>query len=258
MLTWSNDSHQDAVHLGNLLADYVDQGGGVVVAVFNNTSTHEARYLQGRWQTGGPGGAYIAIPQNGGFVQGTFAAIGTRFVQDHPILVGVDTFQTGIGAGPPPFGGWRPATLGITEGSTRIANWTTGQTLIALAPNPRVVELGMHPVSNAVNAGYWDQATDGARLMANALLWAGRTLGPSCPPDLTTTAIPGSPGYGVPNGVLNNDDFFYYLAQFAAGNLAVCDLTTTAIPGSPGYGVPNGILNNDDFFYYLAIFAAGC
>ena len=81
---------------------------------------------------------------------------------------------------------------------------------------------------------------------------------PTCRPDLTTTAIPGSPGYGVPNGILNNDDFFYYLAQFAAGNLAVADMATTAIPGSPGYGVPNGILNNDDFFFYLAIFAAGC
>jgi hypothetical protein len=80
----------------------------------------------------------------------------------------------------------------------------------------------------------------------------------ACDPDLTTTAIPGQPGYGVPNGVLNNDDFFYYLAQFAAGNVAVADLTTTAIPGSPGYGVPNGIINNDDFFYYLNIFAAGC
>ncbi|MEZ6232764.1 MAG: GC-type dockerin domain-anchored protein [Phycisphaerales bacterium] len=80
----------------------------------------------------------------------------------------------------------------------------------------------------------------------------------SCEPDLTTGAIQGQPGYGVPNGVLNNDDFFYYLAQFAAGNLAVADLTTGAIQGQPGYGVPNGILNNDDFFYYLAIFAAGC
>ena len=82
--------------------------------------------------------------------------------------------------------------------------------------------------------------------------------GPACRPDLTTTAVPGSPGYGVPNGVLNNDDFFYYLSQFAAGNLAVADMTTTAVPGSPGYGMPNGIINNDDFFYYLSIFAAGC
>ena len=84
------------------------------------------------------------------------------------------------------------------------------------------------------------------------------TGGSSCEPDLTTGAVAGQPGYGVPNGVLNNVDFFYYLAQFAAGNLAVADLTTGAVPGQPGYGVPNGVLNNDDFFYYLAIFAAGC
>jgi len=38
----------------------------------------------------------------------------------------------------------------------------------------------------------------------------------------------------------------------------VADLTTTAIPGSAGYGVPNGIINNDDFFFYLTIFSAGC
>jgi len=94
-----------------------------------------------------------------------------------------------------------------------------------------------------------------------ALAWATANLPISanpCPPDLTTVAVPGQPGYGTPNGVLNNDDFFYYLSQFAAGNLAVADTTTTAIPGSVGYGVPNGVLNNDDFFYYLALFAAGC
>ena len=82
--------------------------------------------------------------------------------------------------------------------------------------------------------------------------------GPTCEPDLTTGAIAGQAGYGVPNGTLNNDDFFYYLAEFAAGNIAVADLTTGAVSGQPGYGVPNGTLNNDDFFYYLAIFAAGC
>jgi len=84
------------------------------------------------------------------------------------------------------------------------------------------------------------------------------TQASGCDPDITTGAVPGQPGYGVPNGVLNNDDFFYFLAQFAAGNLAVADVTTGAVPGQPGYGVPNGVINNDDFFYYLAIFAAGC
>jgi hypothetical protein len=79
-----------------------------------------------------------------------------------------------------------------------------------------------------------------------------------CPPDLTGTAVPGPTAYGTPDGVLNNDDFFYYLAQFAAGNAGVADQTSTATPGTPGYGVPNGVINNDDFFYYLSLFAAGC
>jgi len=98
--------------------------------------------------------------------------------------------------------------------------------------------------------------TAAASLSVDTITKAGGA--PTCQPDLTTGAIAGQPGYGTPNGVLNNDDFFYYLAQFAAGNVAVADLTTGAIAGQPGYGVPNGIINNDDFFYYLAIFAAGC
>ncbi len=92
---------------------------------------------------------------------------------------------------------------------------------------------------------------------ATGLAWGG-PLGEPCRPDLTTTAIPGSPGYGSPNGTVNNDDFFYYLAAFAAGNAAVADMSTTAVPGSPGYGIPNGVINNDDFFFYLTVFAAGC
>ena len=96
--------------------------------------------------------------------------------------------------------------------------------------------------------------TNNTRLAQNLVAWANR----GCVPDLTGSAVVGSPGYGTPNGIINNDDFFYFLAQFAAGNLAVCDLTGSAIPGAPGYGVPNGILNNDDFFFFLAAFAAGC
>ncbi|MCA9288812.1 MAG: PQQ-binding-like beta-propeller repeat protein [Phycisphaerales bacterium] len=81
---------------------------------------------------------------------------------------------------------------------------------------------------------------------------------PSCQPDLTTGSVPGAAGYGVPNGVVGNEDFFYYLAQFTAGNTAVADMTTSAIAGAPGYGVPDGVLNNEDFFYYLTIYAQGC
>ncbi|MEZ6233836.1 MAG: GC-type dockerin domain-anchored protein [Phycisphaerales bacterium] len=111
-------------------------------------------------------------------------------------------------------------------------------------------------VNDTIGIACFDDFTDPANDFVFVLY--GTMGGGGCEPDLTTGAIAGAPGYGVPNGVLNNDDFFYYLAQFAAGNLAVADLTTGAIAGQPGYGVPNGVLNNDDFFYYLAIFAAGC
>lgn len=36
------------------------------------------------------------------------------------------------------------------------------------------------------------------------------------------------------------------------------DLTTSALPGSPGFGVPNGSLTNDDFFCFLLLFTEGC
>ncbi|MFI4854385.1 MAG: hypothetical protein ACIAQF_05330 [Phycisphaerales bacterium JB065] len=184
VLTWSNTSFDDAVSMGDVLADYVDAGGGVVVGVFANTSTNPARFLQGRWLSD-PG--YIAIPQNGGFVDGSAAGLGEVLIADHPILDGVDSFfnQAPMGSNGIPFGAWRPAELSLTEGSTLVARWTTGETLIAIAPNPRVVELGFHPVSNAVNAGYWDQTTDGGLIMANALLFAASQGDEVCPGDVT-------------------------------------------------------------------------
>ncbi|TVQ64661.1 MAG: hypothetical protein EA379_01000 [Phycisphaerales bacterium] len=180
VLVWSNDSFQDAVAMGDVLADYVDSGGGVVVAVFTNTSLNTARFLQGRWQTAD----YIAIPQNGNFFQAT-GGLGQILIPDHPIFDGVDTFltSTGVTQGGQLFGGYRPNNMTVTPGSTKVATWNTGHTLVAIAPNPRVVELGFHPVSSAVNAGYWDQTTDGARLMANALLFTIPEA-TSCPGDL--------------------------------------------------------------------------
>jgi hypothetical protein len=78
----------------------------------------------------------------------------------------------------------------------------------------------------------------------------------ACLPDITGTAIPGAPGYLVPDGILDNNDFFAYLTEFAAGNLQVCDLTCWPCFGPPGGNPP--VCDNTDFFYYLSMFAAGC
>jgi len=68
--------------------------------------------------------------------------------------------------------------------------------------------------------------------------------GPSCPADLT------GPG-GDPDGVIDANDFFFYLDLFASGD-AGADLT-----GGPD-GDPDGVIDANDFFEYLSLFAAGC
>ena len=78
-----------------------------------------------------------------------------------------------------------------------------------------------------------------------------------CIADLTTTATPGQPGHGVPDGELSSEDFFYYLAAFVASD-PQADLTHAAIQGTPGFGVANGAITGDDFFYYLTLYSMGC
>ena len=249
IMTWSNFDYANSTTLGDNLADYVDAGGGVVVTIFANTNQGVNRTLQGRWQSGG----YEIIPSAAGATTtGGNHALGAILIPGHPILDGVNSFLGGTTS-------WRPATTTLAAHGVKVALWTDDKTLVATSTQfPGRVDLGMYPPSDAVNASWWVSASDGARLMANALIFAAGTGGPTCEPDITTGAIPGQPGYLTPNGILNNDDFFAFLIEFSAGNLAVADVTTTAVPGSPGYGTPNGVINNDDFFYYLIIFSAGC
>ena len=88
---------------------------------------------------------------------------------------------------------------------------------------------------------------------AERLTWTDGSLGCPMPGMNYTQAL--VPGYRIV--AKSADGSFIYLTD-ASGNLAVCDMTSTAVTGQPGYGVSNGVLNNDDFFYYLALFAGGC
>jgi len=71
-------------------------------------------------------------------------------------------------------------------------------------------------------------------------------VAPPCPADLT-----GSGGSGEPDGVVDANDFFFYLGLFAAGD------RRADLPTSPG-DVPDGVIDANDFFAYLNLFAAGC
>ncbi|MBX3365080.1 MAG: hypothetical protein KF866_09970 [Phycisphaeraceae bacterium] len=80
----------------------------------------------------------------------------------------------------------------------------------------------------------------------------------ACRADLSGSSDPNDPSYGVPDGSLDAADFFYFLDQFTAGNLAIADLSGSSDPNDPNYGVPDGSLDAADFFYFLDIFLAGC
>lgn len=130
--------------------------------------------------------------------------------------------------------------------------------VIETADNPavqtqRVVIRSVGAASEPMASGQFTLVFDGQATPVMSLAMVA-----ACPADLTHGAIAGVPGYGTPDGVIDNDDFFSYLTKFSAGNVTVADLTHGAVPGQAGYGIPNAFISNDDFFYYLAQYRLGC
>lgn len=165
VIVWTNTTPLSSAALGDVLADYVDAGGGVVVAVFANSTTTAGRFLGGRWLA--QASTYEVIVSQGGNTSGTLQTLGTVLVPGHPLMAGVNTFSGGTSS-------FRPTQTAVQPGATKIALWSDGKTLVAVGSNPRRVDLGFYPPSNAVTSTWWDQNTDGARLMGNALVYVGK------------------------------------------------------------------------------------
>jgi uncharacterized repeat protein (TIGR01451 family) len=162
VLVFSDAGFNSPTNIGNVLADYVDQGGGVVVATFAFAGGGASYAMQGRFVSGG----YSA------FTTGTVAfASGLTLVKDlpaHPVLNNVASLNGGSSS-------YHIAPLAI-NGSTLVAHWNNGVPLIAVkeVAAGRSVGLNFYPPSSDVLGGAWLSSTDGGRIMANALLWAGK------------------------------------------------------------------------------------
>ncbi len=195
VLTWTYSNYHDAVQLGNVLADYSDQHGGVVVAALANVESTGQRYLQGRWLTGG----YEVVAGQGGLQTGA-ATLGNVHFPTHPLMSGVTSFDGGGIS-------FRPASVAVTSGSRRIAEWSDGKTLVALHGTiPGRVDLGFYPVSMGGFPGSWELGTDGSRLTTNALLFAAASnYPPFCSGDSSAAACPcansGLPARGCASSV---------------------------------------------------------
>lgn len=163
VLVHGNFRYQNAMALGNVMANYVDSGGGVVCMMFEVglDDSYGTMMMQGRWSSE----EYYAIPR-GSHENGPRANLGTVHDPGHPIMQGVLSFDGGSSS-------FRPSTYNITLGSVRVADWSDGRPLVVTKTigSARRVDLAFYPVSSDVLSNSWDSSTDGTLLMANALTW---------------------------------------------------------------------------------------
>ncbi|MBS0188693.1 MAG: hypothetical protein JSS51_11530 [Planctomycetes bacterium] len=174
-LVWSDNLFQNPIALGNVMADYVDAGGGVVTAVFENGGVPNSN-LQGRWT-----GTYDLIPF-GPSASGA-ATLGAVTYASHPIMNGVGSFNGGGGS-------YRPNTTALNPGAFKVAQWSDGRTLVAASTRyPNRADLGMYPPSSAASGSLWVVGTNGDKLMANALLYVSKPYVACLPADPLSTDV---------------------------------------------------------------------
>ncbi|MBN8598752.1 MAG: hypothetical protein J0L78_13860 [Planctomycetes bacterium] len=159
VLVWCASSFANPFAIGNVLADYVDAGGGVV---FGNRRPFfdPVRRPGGRWISDG----YEIIPEDVDSTFGT-ATLGTVVYSGHPIMNGVATFNGGSVSA-------RPTKTTVNPGGLIVAKWSDSKTLAAVSTKwKNRVDLGFYLPSNNASSGLWLPSTDGAKLMINSLLY---------------------------------------------------------------------------------------
>lgn len=141
---WSYTNRSE--ELGNLLADYVNAGGKLVLTTFS-WQYQEKNGLSGRLLSGG------YSPFTGGFNLYSYATLGNYTV--HPIMAGVNDIK----------GLYRDAVTASDDAQV-IAYWSDGTPFVAIDEGSGVVGVNVFPEDSA---GYI--SGDYAQLFINALNW---------------------------------------------------------------------------------------
>ncbi len=161
---WTNIFLPQPTAMGDLLADYIDGGGRLVLGMFSMglSSSNPNPRIQGRFDDGN----YWVI-QPSMFTSSTPATLGKVADPRHPIMRGVSTFDGG-------YYSFRPTSASLAPGSKLIASWSDNAPLVAVRTihGTTRVDLGFYPPSSDYESGLWLPSSDGAKIMANALSFA--------------------------------------------------------------------------------------
>ena len=163
VLVYSNGQFGNTTAMGDVLANYVDGGGGAVVATFAFSDPAGSYGIGGRISSEG----YLPFTQ-GGWSTGTNLTL-VADEPEHPILSGVTSFNGGLSS--------YFNTVNLTSEAYLVAHWSNDVPLIAVQEPMMegagcVVGLNFFPLSSDVQWDSWDPSTDGDLLMANSLLFA--------------------------------------------------------------------------------------
>ncbi|NDJ15662.1 MAG: hypothetical protein EBY17_31570, partial [Acidobacteriia bacterium] len=179
LLVYPDANYSDPNALGDVLADYIDGGGAVVEAVFGNYVYMGGRYASGNYST-------FDVIQNCGRSSGPLT-LGTIRLPASSLVAGVTTFNGGSSS-------YNACVNGLAAGAVDVADWSDGSPLIAykLKNGHPIVALGFYPPSRDSRSDFWDPTTDGAKIMANALLFtvSAPTNVPAPPPLEITPLAP--------------------------------------------------------------------
>ena len=156
----SNAPFHNPTALGDVLADYVDAGGGLVLTL---ASFIEGYNVGGRLLTGG------YLPFQLGYGPGDVGFLGS-YDPNHPIMKGV----TGAG-------GALLGTVSLASGAQLVASWDNGLPFVATRA-PGVVAVNVF----VAWSGYW--IGDVPLVLRNAARWSSRTPWLSVSP--TTGTVP--------------------------------------------------------------------
>lgn len=222
VLAQSNYPFADPVALGNVLADYADAGGGVVICNFAFTSGWE---MDGRVMTGDyatfPASSYTISPTSLGWHNAA-----------HPIMSGVTSVQDKFISDCP-----------VAPTAESVANWADGRHYVAVSANHKVVGINQYPGI----FGYAERQGDWGLVIHNALAFVAGSVGieespAGLPPGLVFTAGPNpgrsriSIGYAIP--AAGRADIRIYDANGR--------LVRSVYSGAAGPAVRHAVWNLDD------------
>jgi hypothetical protein len=151
--------------IGNLLANYVDAGGGAVLATFAFGSGGNDLGLLGRITT--TGYSPFLVPPNQGQSNGGTLNIATANLA-HPTMTGVNVFTSIFSNG----------NMSLDVGASVIAHYTNGDELIAENASRKIVDINAFP-SPGASRGQAFLTGNYAQLVTNSLVYVARVPEPS-------------------------------------------------------------------------------